>query len=368
MDAPARGLEGVIVDDSAITLVEGESGGLVYRGFRIAELVPGVPYESVVHLLFWGEPPTENPPPRLTRDLARRRGLPRRLEKVVDALPLGLPPLEALRTLISAMGDGSFTYPPTVEQAFDLVAQTPTLLTRYVRRSSGETPVGPKADLGHVANYLYMLSGTMPDSRKVRALEGYFVLLADHGMNASTFALRVVLSTHSDLASAATAALAALKGALHGGAPSKVSEMLDGVGTPENAEAWVAAALERKERLMGFGHRAYKAEDPRAVLLKQIAQEVADPARLRLAEKVEEVALAALEKQRPGRRLFTNVEFYGAVVLEAVGLLGRARPRTGPRQPADPTGRAVRRSGAGAPLAGAVELGSRDVNARSSRS
>jgi citrate synthase len=320
MDVPLRGLEGVVIDRSAITLVEGETGGLVYRGFRIDELVPGAPYESVVHLLLWGEPPEEQPPPRLVRELAKRRSLPRRLETVVDALPPGLPPLEALRTMISAMGDGSFPYPPTDEQAFDLIAQTPTMLTRYVRRSAGLTAVAPRPDLGHVANYLYMLNGVLPDARQVRALEGYFVLLADHGMNASTFALRVVLSTHSDLFSGATAALAALKGPLHGGAPSKVSDMLDAVGSAENAERWVAQSLARKERLMGFGHRAYKAEDPRAVILKQIARDVAAPARLKLAEQVEEVALAALERQRPGRRLYTNVEFYGAVVLEAVGL------------------------------------------------
>lgn len=320
MPEPSRGLEGVVVDRSQITLVEGETGGLVYRGFRISELVPGAPYESVVHLLLWGEPPQENPPPSLTKHLAHRRALPPRLEAIVDALPRGLPPLEAMRTMLSAMGDGSFEYPPTAEQALDLIARSPTMLARYVRRSAGDVPVAPRPDLGHVANYLYMLSGQPPEERRVRALEGYFVLLADHGMNASTFALRVVLSTNSDLISGATAALAALKGPLHGGAPSKVSDMLDAVGTPENAEAWVASALARKERLMGFGHRAYKAEDPRAVLLKRIAQDVADPARLRLAERLERVALDALERQRPGRRLYTNVEYYGAVVLEAVGL------------------------------------------------
>lgn len=320
MTGTARGLEGVVIDRSAITLVEGETGGLVYRGFRIGELAPGVPFESVVHLLLWGEPPREHPPRELTRTLAERRSLSTRREAIVDALPPGIPPLDALRTMVSAMGDGSVRYPPTVDQVFDLIAQTPTMLTRYVRRSAGETPVAPRTDLGHVANYLYMLEGRPPDPAQVAALEGYFVLLADHGMNASTLALRVVLSTQSDLASAATAALAALKGPLHGGAPSKVSDMLDAVGAPDNAESWVAGALERKERLMGFGHRAYKAEDPRAVILKSIALGIADPARLRLAEQLESVALAALERQRAGRRLFTNVEYYGAVVLEAVGL------------------------------------------------
>jgi citrate synthase len=165
-----------------------------------------------------------------------------------------------------------------------------------------------------------MLTAAPSDQTKARALEDYFILLADHGMNASTFALRIVISTNSDLISAATAALGALKGPAHGGAPSKVAEMLDEVGEPERAEEWIRKALARKERLMGFGHRVYKVEDPRAILLKAIARRVASPDRMRLAESVEAAALRALERERPGRRLYTNVEFYGAVVLESVGL------------------------------------------------
>ena len=165
-----------------------------------------------------------------------------------------------------------------------------------------------------------MITGGEPDPVRVRALESYLVLLADHGMNASTFALRVAISTQSDLASAATAGLATLKGPVHGGAPSKVSDMLDAIGSPERADAWIAERLARKEVLFGFGHRAYKADDPRSFVLHRVAREVADPVRLRLAEAVEESALTALRAAKPGARLFTNVEFYSAVVLESVGL------------------------------------------------
>ncbi|HTW77071.1 MAG TPA: citrate synthase [Thermoplasmata archaeon] len=316
----SKGLDDIVVGRSSISWVGGETGDLVYRGFDVRELVPGLPYESVVHLLLYGEPPSADPSREVGRELAARRDAPAPVERVVDALPTGLPPLEALRTILSALGDGSFGYPPTREEGFGLIARTPTLLARYVRHARGAAPIPPRADLGHAANYLWMMFGELPDRRKVAALEGYLDLLADHGMNASTFALRVVISTQSDLASAATAALAALKGPVHGGAPSRVSDMLDAIGSPDRAAGWVADRLARKEVLYGFGHRAYKTEDPRAVVLHRIAREVAEPHRLKLAEEVERAALDALRRAKPGARLYTNVEYYSAVVLEAVGL------------------------------------------------
>jgi citrate synthase len=321
-DAPrfSKGLDDVVVGRSSISWVGGETGDLVYRGFDVRDIVPGVPYESVVHLLLYGEPPSADPSHEVGRELAARRDPPAPVERVVDALSSNLPPLEALRTILSALGDGSFGYPPTREEGFSIIARTPTLLARFVRRSRGAAPIPPRADLGHAANYLWMLHGESPDPRKVAALEGYLDLLADHGMNASTFALRVAISTQSDLASAATAALATLKGPVHGGAPSRVSDMLDSIGSPDRAAAWIDDRLARKEVLYGFGHRAYKTEDPRAVVLHQIARSVADPHRLALAEAVERTALEALRRSKPGARLYTNVEYYSAVVLEGVGL------------------------------------------------
>jgi len=360
--APAhvsKGLDDVIIGQSEVSWVGGTTGDLVYRGFDVRSLVPGVPYESIVHLLLYGDPPSLDPSPEVVLALRASRNPPATAERIVDALPAHLPPLEALRTILSSLGDGSFGYPPTLAEGFRLIAQTPALLARFVRAARGEVPVAPRAELSHAANYLWTLTGEEPTPIQVRALEGYLCLLADHGMNASTFALRIAISTQSDLASAATAALATLKGPLHGGAPSRVSEMLDAIGTPDRAADWVAERLDRRELLFGFGHRAYKTEDPRGLILHRIARSVADPDRFALAEAVEKAALAALRKSRPDARLFTNVEYYSAVVLEAVGLpremftptfgredrgLDRACARAGGGQPAHPAGRGVRRA------------------------
>ncbi len=316
----SAGLEGVVAGRSSITWVGGETSDLVYRGYDARALATGVPYESVAHLLLLGEPPSADPSPELARSLRGAREVPPPTVTAADALAPGLPPLEALRTILSLLGDGSWGYPPKLEEGYRLIAQAPVLLARHVRRANGREPLAPRGDLGHVANYLWMLTGEEPTAARVRALEAYFDLLADHGMNASTFVLRIAISTHSDLASAATAALATLKGPLHGGAPSRVVEMLDGVGAPENAERWVRERLARRELLYGFGHRAYKSEDPRGLTLHEVAKRVAAPERLRLAETVERAGLAALRTAHPGARIFANVEFYSAVVLEAIGL------------------------------------------------
>jgi citrate synthase len=316
----SKGLDDVSVGESRISWVGGETGELVYRGFNVRDLVPGLPYESVAYLLLRGEPPTSDPSPEIVEGLRAARIVPPGVESVVDALSANLPPLEALRTILSSLGTGEYGYPPTFGEGLRLIARTPVLLARFVRRSLGEAALPPREDLGHAANYLWMLTGAVPDAPRVAALEGYFDLLADHGMNASTFALRVAISTQSDLISGATAALGTLKGPVHGGAPSRVSEMLDEIGRADQAEAWIASRLAHKQVLYGFGHRVYKTEDPRAIVLHAIARRVADPARLRLAEEVERIALESLRRAKPGARLYTNVEYYSAVVLEAVGL------------------------------------------------
>jgi len=318
--SPSKGLDDVVIDDSSISLVEGDRGWLVYRGFDIAEVVRAARFEEVVYLLSFGELPGAPSLRRLEEALASRRALSPELERVEASLPVTLPPLDALRTLVSAMGSDAPGYPPTFEDGLSLVAGCPTLLARFVRRSRGLAPVPPRSELRHVENFLWMLNGEVPDPRRARALERYFLLLADHGMNASTLALRVAISTQADLVSAAVAALATLKGPAHGGAPFRVSDMLDSVASPQNARPWIADALARGQRLYGFGHRAYRVEDPRAVLLREIAQDVADPPRFALALAVEGAALAALRERKPHVPLYTNVEFYAAVVLEAVGL------------------------------------------------
>jgi len=316
----SKGLDDVSVGDSRISWVGGATGELVYRGFDVLGLVPGVPFESVVHLLLFGNPPDRDPSREVIDALERARRIAPAVLDAADHLPADLPPLEALRTLISLLGDGSTSYPPRVEEGYALIARTPILLARFVRRSHGRPPIEPRRGLSHAANYLWMLTGEEPRAERVRALEGYLDLLADHGMNASTFSLRIAISTQSDLFSAATAALATLKGPIHGGAPSRVSEMLDSIGSTDRARSWIESRLASGDVLYGFGHRAYKTDDPRAGALHAIAGSVADPARLDLAESVERTALAVLREAHPGARLFTNVEYYSAVVLEAVGL------------------------------------------------
>ncbi|TMD47854.1 MAG: citrate synthase/methylcitrate synthase, partial [Chloroflexi bacterium] len=210
---------------------------------------------------------------------------------------------------------------PTIEQAIALTARFPVFLAAFHRLRNGQEPLESRSELDHAANYLYLLNGKQPEQQHVKALDAYLVLLADHGMNASTFTARVVASTESDIVSATVAAVGALKGPLHGGAPSKVIDMLIAIGTIENAENWLRNALSIGQRLMGFGHRIYKTEDPRAEELRALAR-LADPQEFVLARRVEELALALLEEQKPGRRLNTNVEFYSAVLLSSVGLPG----------------------------------------------
>ena len=229
--------------------------------------------------------------------------------------------MDVLRTAVSAWGAATIKGKPTIEQAIAVTARFLVFLAAFQRLRNGLEPVESQPELGHAANYLYLLNGQKPQERHVKALNAYLVLLADHGMNASTFTARVVASTESDIASALVAAIGALKGPLHGGAPSKVQDMLDAIGTVEQAESWLRAAVARGDRLMGFGHRVYKTEDPRAEELRELAR-LADPRKFILARRVEELALAILEEQKPGHRLYTNVEFYSAALLSSVGLPG----------------------------------------------
>ncbi len=306
---------------TAITMVDGERGRLAYRGFDVSELAGTVPYESVMHLLIFGDPPSADPSPEIDRALRHGRGWPAFVRGVLDALPPDQTPLDALRTVWSALSPSVARYPPTLDEAYPLVALGPTVVAAAAHRRRRTSPPPPRDDLGHVANFLYALTGTEPEPRRVEALETYFVLLADHGMNPSTLALRTVVSARGDLASAFVAAISALKGPLHGGAPREVSAFLDRVRGPERAEAVVREALARGERLPGFGHRIYRVEDPRAVLFHDLARRVAHGSeRLEIAEAVERAAVSALSAAHPGRRVYTNVDFYGAIVLETAGL------------------------------------------------
>jgi citrate synthase len=320
--APAKskgGLEGVVAATTAISKVEGMAGRLIYRGYNIHELARTTSFEEIAHLLWFGHLPNKKELSDLSARLVAARTMPPAVVQILRDLPSEAGPMDALRTAVSAWGAMVIHGKPTIDQAIAVTAHFPLFVAAFHRLRTGQEPLESKPDLGYAANYLYLLTGQTPKEEHVRALNAYLVLLADHGMNASTFTARVVASTESDIASAVVAALGALKGPLHGGAPSKVLDMLNDIGTVENAEPWLRSAVLHGGRLMGFGHRIYKTEDPRAEELREMAR-VADPQGFVLARRVEELTISLLEELKPGRRLYTNVEFYSAVLLNSVGL------------------------------------------------
>jgi len=313
------GLEGVIGAQTAISLVDGANGRLIYQGYVIADLAQEMSFEEVAFLLWEGRLPTRAELDALSLELASSRELTQAALIALDALPKDTDPMDVLRSVVSVQGVEHRLAKPTVPLAIHAAASFPTILATYHRRRLGLPPVKPRADLGHAANYLYMLNGEESRPEIVRALNTYLVLLADHGMNASTFTARVIASTESDLISSLVGAIGALKGPAHGGAPSAVIDQLEQIGTAQNAEPWLRDARTRKVKFMGFGHRVYRVYDPRAEILKAMCRQM-NPEFYDLASKVEEVALQILHEEHPERPQSVNVEFYSAGVLQAIGL------------------------------------------------
>ncbi|MFM9105071.1 MAG: citrate synthase [Chloroflexota bacterium] len=320
-----EGLEGVVAASTALSHVYGEEGRLVYRGYDIHELAGNASFEEVAHLLWVGHLPNRAELDAFCRRFWANRDLPAGVITTLRALPKDAAPMDALRTGVSAMGaidQALFDETPDLDEAMVVAARVPAILAAFFRIRQGLDPVPPRNDLNTAQNYLYQLFGAVPDENHWKPLEVYLTLLADHGMNASTFTARVIASTMSDLCSAITGAIGALKGPLHGGAPSKVLDMLNEIGSADRVDAWLTHALDTNVRLMGFGHRVYKAEDPRAEILRGMAEQASDPDFFALSLRTEQTALRMLEERKPGRRLYTNVEFYSAAVLAAVGLPG----------------------------------------------
>ena len=316
------GLAGVIGAESAIALVDGARGRLLYRGYPIGQLVPRGTYAEVADLLWTGEwhPGAElHPRPVPAPVLASLRELPR------DAHPM-----DALRTAVSVWGaTQKIAWPPTPEQARELTGFSPSALAAFGRLRQGLEPVEPDLSLDLAGGFLQQLTGAAPDPAAARALEAYFIVGAEHGLNASTFTARVITATRSDLASAICGAIGALKGPLHGGAPAEVVSQLHEIGSIDHAEAWAREKIANHGLIMGFGHRVYRAYDPRAAALRQVAEAMDErPEWLDLAIAVEDVVLRVLAELKPGRSLKTNVEYYAAAVLEGVGLTPDLFPAT----------------------------------------
>jgi citrate synthase len=316
------GLKGVVAGETSLARVDGERGRLVYRGYPIGELVERGSYASVAELLWTDEW-------HATARLACAP-IPEGVLEVLRRLPASTNAMDALRTGISAWGAGAAPgWPPTVEEARAVTAVAPSILAAFARLRDGLEPIDPDPSLGTADGFLYQLRGEQPDEASTRALDAYFIVGAEHGFNASTFAARVIVSTHSDIASAVVGAIGALKGPWHGGAPSEVVDQLHEMGTVDQAEAWIRATLQRGERLMGFGHRVYRAYDPRAAALRGVAEGLAGVADwLDKAVAVEEIALRVLAEFKPDYPIKTNVEYYAAAVLQGVGLPPNLFPAT----------------------------------------
>jgi citrate synthase len=310
------GLEQVVAAETVLSEVDGAAGRLVIRGCSLDDLAGRVGFEDVAQLLFQGFFAD------LPEDLVAALGQAREdVFAEVDALDAGLSrhsPVEAMRALTARLADGD-----DLATALRLLAAPAVFTAAAVRAQAGERPVAPDRRLTHAADILRMLRGHPATDAEADALDTYLVTVADHGLNASTFAARVVASTHAGLTSAVLAGISALKGPLHGGAPGPVIEMLDAIGKPANARAWIEAAMARGDRLMGFGHRVYKVRDPRADALKQAVKVLQGKTnrgsgRLVFADAVELAALDILRQKKPNRSLQTNVEFYTALLLEGL--------------------------------------------------
>ncbi|MBX3480761.1 MAG: citrate synthase/methylcitrate synthase [Caulobacter sp.] len=312
----SEGLDDVVAARTVLSEVDGQAGRLVIRGWTLDQLVGRTRFEEVVRLLFDGF--FEDLPEDLTAALGAARAEVFAEVGAIDDRLLDLDPVEAMRALTARLPDGD-----DLSTALRLLAAPAVFTPAILRLQSGDSPVAPDPSLGHSADILRMLHARPATAGQAEALDAYLVTVCDHGLNASTFAARVVASTRAGLTSAVLAGISALKGPLHGGAPGPVIEMLDAIGSPPNARPWIEAALARGDRLMGFGHRIYRVRDPRADALKGAVRRLADqssslPGRIAFAEAVEAAALAILKAHRPDRPLDVNVEFFTALLLEAL--------------------------------------------------
>lgn len=323
----AKGLEGVVAAQTRISKVMGEEGRLIYGGYEIEDLARNTSFEEVCHLLWFGELPDRAALEHTRSQLLEGAAVDERIINVVRAAPASAHPMATLRTAVSAL---SFADPdaedmsPEANQrkAIRLTAQAITLTAAIARLRRRRDPIAPRSDLSLAANLLYMLVGEPPDPIAERIIDAALTLHAEHGLNASTFAARVTAATLADMHSAMTSAIATLKGPLHGGANERVMRMLLEIDRPENAERWILDALGRGEKIMGFGHRVYRALDPRAPILKDLASQLStrggDTRWLEISERIQETM--AREMDVRGKKIYPNVDFFSASVYYTLGI------------------------------------------------
>jgi citrate synthase len=324
------GLKGVPVTETTIGDVRGLEGFYHYRQYSATELAEARSLEDVWQLLLDGSLPLDSEARRrFAAEVRAARGLPPEVAELLPAIAAtthDAGSLSGLRTALSAWGASRGMRPTwdldAGELRQDLIAMaaaTPVLAAALYRLAAGLEPISPDPDLDHAANWLWMVTGERPDPARARALEKYLILTVEHGFNSSTFTARVITSTGADAAAAVVGALGALSGPLHGGAPSRALDSLDAIGTPERAEPFIRAAVGRGERIMGFGHAVYRTDDPRSLMLREVAGTLGGDL-VTLATEVEQTVLAVLAELKPGHPLYANVEFYAGVVMDRCGL------------------------------------------------
>ena len=320
----AKGLEGVIANESALSNVEGAEGRLSYLGYSIDSLVEGCSYEEVVFLLHKGRLPKQDELDALEKRLRGDRDLPQGVLDFLKSAPKDANPMDVLRTGVSMLGlydkraaIGEPQLDKVEEIGLSLVAKTPVIVAAFHRFRQGLELPPMRDDLSEAAHFLYLITGETPTETATKTLDVAYILHADHGMNASTFSARVTVATLSDMYSAVTSAIGTLKGPLHGGANEGVIHMLEQIGDPSKVDAFVEGKLERKEKIMGIGHRVYKVLDPRAPHLRKLAiqltSELGEPKWIQMSERIAEIM-----RERKG--LNANVDFYSATVYYSLGI------------------------------------------------
>mgnify|MGYP000868101803 CR=1 FL=1 len=321
----SKGLEGVVATDTKLSFIDGEKGVLEYVGISIGDLAANSTFEETVFLLWNQRLPRADELRAFESDIRSRYGVPAPIMDMIQRLPKEAQPMHVIRTLISALGmfdaKPNATDVPTVrDKALTILACAPTMLAAFHRHRTGKPIVAPDKNMGIAENFLYMLNGTRPTPTMAKALDVCLVLHTDHGLNNSTFSARVVISTLSDIYSAITAATGSLRGPLHGGANEGVMVMLNEIPDVAAAEAYVLDKLERKDKIMGFGHRVYKSYDPRAkhlqVLAKQLAYDTGNGGLYEKSKKIEEVMATAVA----AKGIYPNVDFYSATTYHCIGL------------------------------------------------
>lgn len=327
MSDPTKGLAGVTAADSSLSLVDGQIGKLIYRGYNIMDLGEQASFEEVIYLLWNGKLPNRAQLDAFKAALVAKRALPAPVLKTMHIFPHEAHPMAVLRTIVSGLGliDPSaddISLEGARKKALLLTAVFPTIIAAWERIRRDKEPIEPRADLGHAANFLYMLNGQEPNPDAVKALDAYLVLLADHGFNASTFAARVTTGTLADVYSAITSGIGTLKGAVHGGANQKAMEQFIDAAQRGDVSAWFQETIASGKRIMGIGHRVYKVEDPRAKILRPMAERLAQSSGqgqwFDIATQIE--VLARQDEYFISRNLYANVDYYSAVVLYMINL------------------------------------------------